>query len=115
MEKLRQEQAAALLAPPQLAASDNNSEGDEDLGEEKTDKDRDEEDRITESEKNKELQRQLEDLKQQLGDLRDAKVQVTTNDQLHIENVRQGRDKYKTLKQIRSGNTKHRIDEFESL
>lgn len=34
---------------------------------------------------------------------------------LHAENVKQGRDKYKTLKQIRQGNTKKRIDEFESM
>jgi len=39
----------------------------------------------------------------------------TQNDLLHSENVRAGRDKYKTLRQIRQGNTKQRIDEFESL
>lgn len=54
-------------------------------------------------------------LKQQLTDLRDTNIQATQMDQLHTENVRAGRDKYKTLKQIRSGNTKHRIDEFESM
>jgi len=80
-----------------------------------TEKDRDEEERKTESEKNKELQKQLEELKTQLTDLRDINIKATANDQLHVENVRAGRDKYKTLKQIRSGNTKHRIDEFESL
>ncbi|KAF3845422.1 hypothetical protein F7725_008585 [Dissostichus mawsoni] len=37
------------------------------------------------------------------------------NDLLHAENMRVGRDKYKTLRQIRLGNTKQRIDEFESL
>jgi hypothetical protein len=40
---------------------------------------------------------------------------ATTTDMLHAENVKQGRDKYKTLKQIRQGNTKKRIDEFESM
>lgn len=40
---------------------------------------------------------------------------ATKNDELHAENVRQGRDKYKTLKQIRQGNTKRRVDEFESM
>lgn len=40
---------------------------------------------------------------------------VTKNDELHEENVRQGRDKYKTLRQIRQGNTKRRVDEFEAL
>ena len=39
----------------------------------------------------------------------------TQNDLLHCENVRAGRDKYKTLRQIRQGNTKQRIDEFEAL
>lgn len=39
----------------------------------------------------------------------------TQNDLLHSENIRAGRDKYKTLRQIRQGNTKQRIDEFEAL
>jgi len=77
--------------------------------------DADEVNRLTEAEKNKQLQNQLEGLKQQLTDLRDTNIQATQMDQLHTENVRAGRDKYKTLKQIRSGNTKHRIDEFESM
>lgn len=34
---------------------------------------------------------------------------------LHAENVKAGRDKYKTLRQIRQGNTKQRVDEFESM
>lgn len=39
----------------------------------------------------------------------------TQNDFLHSENVKAGRDKYKTLRQIRQGNTKQRIDEFEAM
>lgn len=39
----------------------------------------------------------------------------TPNDMIHAENVKAGRDKYKTLRQIRQGNTKQRIDEFESM
>lgn len=40
---------------------------------------------------------------------------MTQNDIIHSENMRQGRDKYKTLRQIRQGNTKQRIDEFEAM
>ena len=40
---------------------------------------------------------------------------VTKNDVLHQENVRQGRDKYKTLRDIRKGNTKRRVDQFENM
>ncbi|CAI9167955.1 unnamed protein product [Rangifer tarandus platyrhynchus] len=39
----------------------------------------------------------------------------TANDMIHAENMRLGRDKYKTLRQIRQGNTKQRIVEFESM
>ncbi|CAB1337738.1 unnamed protein product [Coregonus sp. 'balchen'] len=39
----------------------------------------------------------------------------TPNDLIHAENVKAGRDKYRTLHQIRQGNTKQRIDEFESM
>jgi hypothetical protein len=42
-------------------------------------------------------------------------AQVTRNDLLHKQNVAQGRDKYKTLKQIRQGNTKQRVDMFEAM
>ena len=36
-------------------------------------------------------------------------------DLLHAENIKQGRDKYKTLRQIRQGNTKTRVEQFENL
>lgn len=54
-------------------------------------------------------------LKADLGKERLDEAAVTKNDELHAENVRQGRDKYRTLKQIRQGNTKRRVDEFESM
>lgn len=56
----------------------------------------------------------LQALQEELKSTKDDNKQ-TRNDVLHAENVKQGRDKYKTLKQIRSGNTKKRVDEFESM
>lgn len=53
-------------------------------------------------------------LSSELAQARDD-TKKTQNDMLHAENVRAGRDKYKTLRQIRQGNTKQRIDEFESM
>ncbi|TNN51081.1 Ezrin [Liparis tanakae] len=73
-----------------------------------------EEERLTEAEKNQRLQKQLKALSSELAESRDDNKK-TQNDVLHAENVRAGRDKYKTLRQIRLGNTKQRIDEFEAL
>lgn len=56
----------------------------------------------------------LQMLKQDLAETRDESKE-TTMDQLHKENVRQGRDKYKTLREIRKGNTKRRVDQFENM
>jgi len=70
--------------------------------------------RMTEAEKNKQLQGQLYALKEQLTSLKDTE-KLTQMDILHAENVKAGRDKYKTLKQIRLGNTRERIDQFEAL
>lgn len=53
-------------------------------------------------------------LSSELAQARDE-TKKTQNDVLHAENVKAGRDKYKTLRQIRQGNTKQRIDEFESM
>jgi glucose dehydrogenase len=51
------------------------------------------------------------------AELASAKEQtrVTRNDIIHMQNVAHGRDKYKTLKQIRQGNTKQRVDVFEAM
>ncbi|XP_069463988.1 ezrin [Ambystoma mexicanum] len=76
--------------------------------------DRNEEQRITEAEKNERVQRQLMALTSELSHARDE-TKKTQNDLIHTENMRQGRDKYKTLRQIRQGNTKQRIDEFEAM
>ncbi|CAH2250683.1 ezrin isoform X1 [Pelobates cultripes] len=76
--------------------------------------DRKEEERITEAQKNERVQKQLMALTNELSQARDE-TKKTHNDILHTENVKVGRDKYKTLRQIRQGNTKQRIDEFESM
>lgn len=55
---------------------------------------------------------------QRLGaELAAAKEQtrVTRNDILHMQNVAQGRDKYKTLRLLRLGNTKHRVEVYEAM
>uniref|UniRef100_A0A8C5BUY6 Radixin n=1 Tax=Gadus morhua TaxID=8049 RepID=A0A8C5BUY6_GADMO len=75
---------------------------------------RSEEQRVTEAQKNERVKQQLQTLTSELADARDD-TKKTVNDVLHAENVKAGRDKYKTLRQIRSGNTKQRIDEFESM
>ncbi|XP_061752568.1 moesin a isoform X2 [Nerophis ophidion] len=76
--------------------------------------DRSEEERMTEAEKNERLQKHLLALSSELANARDE-TKKTVNDMIHAENMRAGRDKYKTLRQIRSGNTKQRIDEFECM
>ncbi|XP_009969620.1 ezrin isoform X2 [Tyto alba] len=76
--------------------------------------DRNEEKRVTEAEKNERVQQQLRALTDELAQARDENKR-THNDIIHSENMRQGRDKYKTLRQIRQGNTKQRIDEFEAM
>ncbi|XP_013781090.1 moesin/ezrin/radixin homolog 1-like [Limulus polyphemus] len=73
-----------------------------------------EEDRMTQVSKEKHLQDQLKELNRELAASKDE-TKLTRNDLLHQENVRQGRDKYKTLREIRKGNTKRRVDEFENL
>ncbi|XP_035983381.1 moesin isoform X2 [Fundulus heteroclitus] len=77
-------------------------------------RDRSEEDRVTEAQKNQRLQKNLKFLSTELARAVDESKK-TPNDLIHAENVRAGRDKYKTLRQIRQGNTKQRIDEFESM
>ncbi|KAK0134818.1 Ezrin [Merluccius polli] len=74
---------------------------------------RNEEERLTEAEKNERVQKQLMALTSELAQARDD-TKKTQNDLLHTENVRAGRDKYKTLRQIRQGNTKQRIDDSMS-
>ncbi|XP_022607528.1 moesin-like isoform X3 [Seriola dumerili] len=77
-------------------------------------RDRSEEERVTEAQKNQRLQKNLKFLSSELAGAVDESKK-TPNDLIHAENVKAGRDKYKTLRQIRQGNTKQRIDEFESM
>ncbi|XP_040016657.1 ezrin b [Gasterosteus aculeatus] len=112
--------------PPMFEAMDDNSDSEETASEENNsyhsaelhsegfNNHRNEEDRLTEAQKNERVQKQLKALTSELAHARDESKN-TQNDLLHSENVRVGRDKYKTLRQIRQGNTKQRIDEFEAL
>uniref|UniRef100_A0A4D5R907 Moesin/ezrin/radixin homolog 1 n=1 Tax=Scolopendra viridis TaxID=118503 RepID=A0A4D5R907_SCOVI len=75
---------------------------------------RPEEERQTQAEKNERLQSQLKILSKELEQTKDE-TKLTMNDLLHQENVKQGRDKYKTLREIRKGNTKRRVDQFENM
>ncbi|MEQ2305929.1 hypothetical protein AMECASPLE_003016 [Ameca splendens] len=95
-------------------SEDNNSMHSTDLQVSDFHDHREEEERLTEVEKNERVQKQLKALTSELAHARDESKN-TQNDLLHSENVRAGRDKYKTLRQIRQGNTKQRIDEFEAL
>ncbi|KAK7480735.1 hypothetical protein BaRGS_00027996 [Batillaria attramentaria] len=132
MEKLQREQELQEKLQAQLfvrseinAEHDENDETEEDskdneygadlhVDENTMDMPRPEEERITEAEKNKRLQAQLEVLKAALTSER-LDEQTTKNDKLHEALKEKGQDKYKTLKQIRMGNTKQRVDEFESM
>lgn len=68
----------------------------------------------SERDKNARLKTQLASLSDELNQARDE-TQLTHEDKLHEGNLKEGRDKYKTLRQIRSGNTRQRIDEFECM
>ncbi|KRY70568.1 Moesin/ezrin/radixin -like protein 1 [Trichinella pseudospiralis] len=71
-------------------------------------------DRQTAIERNQNIQTRLDALNADLEKMRD-RDKVTEYDVLHMENKRAGRDKYKTLRQIRAGNTQRRIDQFENM
>uniref|UniRef100_A0A915PZW1 Moesin/ezrin/radixin homolog 1 n=1 Tax=Setaria digitata TaxID=48799 RepID=A0A915PZW1_9BILA len=70
--------------------------------------------RMTAAEQNQSLKHKLDALTADLEAVKD-KQQLTEYDLLHMENKRAGRDKYKTLRQIRGGNTKRRIDQYENM
>uniref|UniRef100_H3B5P9 Moesin n=1 Tax=Latimeria chalumnae TaxID=7897 RepID=H3B5P9_LATCH len=122
LEKTKEELKTAMTTPhvPEPSENEhdeydeNSAEASAELKYEGNIKDRSEEDRTTEAEKNERVQKHLKTLSSELANARDE-TKKTANDVLHAENVKAGRDKYKTLRQIRQGNTKQRIDEFESM
>ncbi|XP_074133636.1 moesin isoform X2 [Sminthopsis crassicaudata] len=118
LEKTRAELKNAMSTPHENEQDDeqdeNAAEASAELRAEASTKDRSEEERTTEAEKNERVQKHLKALTSELANARDE-TKKTTNDMIHAENMRLGRDKYKTLRQIRQGNTKQRIDEFESM
>uniref|UniRef100_A0A671N6Y5 Moesin-like n=1 Tax=Sinocyclocheilus anshuiensis TaxID=1608454 RepID=A0A671N6Y5_9TELE len=118
-EELKNKVVSAHVPEPVHGENDNDddessAEASEELTSAAAYKDRSEEERMTEAEKNERVQKHLLTLSSELANARDETMK-TQNDIIHAENVRAGRDKYKTLRQIRSGNTKQRIDEFECM
>uniref|UniRef100_A0A4W4H9E2 FERM domain-containing protein n=1 Tax=Electrophorus electricus TaxID=8005 RepID=A0A4W4H9E2_ELEEL len=123
LEKTKEElkTVMATAVPAASSAENDHDEQDEssaeasaELSNEGVALQRSEEERLTETQKNERVKKQLQALSSELAEARDE-TKKTQNDLLHAENVRAGRDKYKTLRQIRQGNTKQRIDEFESM
>ncbi len=62
----------------------------------------------------KSLNTKLKELSNDLNAVREQKA-LSDHDKIHQDNVKQGRDKYKTLNLIRKGNTKSRVNEFEAM
>jgi len=103
--------------PPSMPADHDDNENEcqsADLQMMAMENDRNEEERETALEKNQRLQEKMKQLRGELGVAKDE-TKVTESDKIHIQNMMQGRDKYKTLKQVRKGNTKQRIDQFEMM
>ncbi|KAF5300803.1 hypothetical protein FQR65_LT09106 [Abscondita terminalis] len=63
---------------------------------------------------NEKLKKDIELLKQQLEKTRLESAE-TDMDRIHRENTRKGNNKYKTLNEIRKGNTTRRVDMFENM
>ncbi|XP_051882623.1 radixin [Pristis pectinata] len=128
LEKTKEELKIVMTAPPlppplvipqaenehDDEQDENNAEASAELLSEGVANHRSEEERITETQKNERVKKQLQALSSELAHARDE-TKKTVNDVIHAENVKAGRDKYKTLRQIRQGNTKQRIDEFEAM
>ena len=57
----------------------------------------------------------FQELREDIDKTRDPSIPLSTLERQSKENIASGRDKFKTLRQVRSGNTKRRIDNFESM
>uniref|UniRef100_A0A8C6RJS7 Radixin n=1 Tax=Nannospalax galili TaxID=1026970 RepID=A0A8C6RJS7_NANGA len=127
LEKTKEELKTVMSAPPPPPPpvipptenehdeeDENHAEASAELSSDGVMNHRSEEERVTETQKNERVKKQLQALSSELAQARDE-TKKTQNDVLHAENVKAGRDKYKTLRQIRQGNTKQRIDEFEAM
>uniref|UniRef100_A0A8C8K9Z5 FERM domain-containing protein n=1 Tax=Oncorhynchus tshawytscha TaxID=74940 RepID=A0A8C8K9Z5_ONCTS len=117
LEKTKEELKSVMSSPPAPEhdeQDETNAEGSTELHSDGVTSHHSEEERVTEAQKNERVKEQLQALSSELAQARDD-TKKTQNDMLHAENVKAGRDKYKTLRQIRQGNTKQRIDEFESM
>ncbi|XP_071956682.1 radixin-like [Antedon mediterranea] len=113
-QEQQQEYLQVIATPPQVHVQESEAETSDLTMDADLANDRSEEERVTQAEKSKRMKEQLKQLSSELS-LATNEEKMTDEDKLHAGNVRAGRDKYKTLRQIRSGNTKTRIDEFENM
>mmetsp|Transcript_15470 Transcript_15470/g.40032 ORF Transcript_15470/g.40032 Transcript_15470/m.40032 type:complete len:573 (+) Transcript_15470:163-1881(+) len=120
-KKLQAVSAQALMSatsiPDMRADSDGADAGFEIAGGSagaKMDLMRSEESRTTQVDKSKKMRDALKSLGAELERAQDA-GKISDLDKLHRENLAAGRDKFKTLRTIRQGNTKSRITDFEKL
>ncbi|XP_071491966.1 moesin-like [Diadema antillarum] len=119
-EKLREEiheaqlaaAAAVMPATNEAVEDDDAQDAEQELSEVPDVRDRDEEDK-TQYLVQKNLMKEVDALRKELETFKDSSKN-TQNDIIHQGNKAAGRDKYQTLKQIRQGNTKQRIDVFEN-
>jgi len=75
---------------------------------------RNEESRQTMLKKSEKMRSALANLGSELDKARDSS-KLSKMDLIHAANVQEGRNKFKTLKKIRSGNTRTRIQDFENM
>ena len=64
---------------------------------------------------NNEKSLHFQELREDIDKTRDPSIPLSTLERQSKDNIASGRDKFKTLRQVRSGNTKRRIDNFESM